>query len=131
MIVVGIGGYLGNIFETPEAFAPVWWIVAYALFVGLNIWGVELTFRFAVAITMVALAILIVFWVGAIPHFSMEHALNIPPEHPTRTEMDTFYMHRAEGDVRPPHVLRTHTSPVQIRAMQETGALLPALLADC
>lgn len=80
VIVVGIGGYLGNIFETPEAFAPVWWIVAYALFVGLNIWGVELTFRFAVAITMVALAILIVFWVGAIPHFSMEHALNIPPE---------------------------------------------------
>ena len=49
-------------------------------------------------------------------------ALNIPPEHPTRTEMDTFYMHRAEGDDRPPHVLRTHTSPVQIRAMQAQGA---------
>ncbi len=49
-------------------------------------------------------------------------ALNIPPEHPTRTEMDTFYMHRAEGDDRPPHVLRTHTSPVQIRHMQEFGA---------
>ncbi|MAQ83762.1 phenylalanine--tRNA ligase subunit alpha [Psychromarinibacter halotolerans] len=49
-------------------------------------------------------------------------ALNIPAEHPTRTEMDTFYMHRAEGDVRPPHVLRTHTSPVQIRAMLEQGA---------
>lgn len=80
VIVVGIGGYLGNIFETPDAFAPVWWLVAYALFVGLNIWGVELTFRFAVAITMVALAILMVFWIGAIPHFSMEHALNIPPE---------------------------------------------------
>ncbi len=49
-------------------------------------------------------------------------ALNIPAEHPTRTEMDTFYMHRAEGDVRPPHVLRTHTSPVQIRHMQTFGA---------
>ncbi|WP_425051811.1 phenylalanine--tRNA ligase subunit alpha [Psychromarinibacter sp. S121] len=49
-------------------------------------------------------------------------ALNIPAEHPTRTEMDTFYMHKAEGDDRPPHVLRTHTSPVQIRAMQEQGA---------
>lgn len=80
VIVVGIGGYLGNVFETPESFAPVWWFVAYALFVGLNIWGVELTFRFAVAITAVALAILVVFWVGAIPHFSMEHALNIPPD---------------------------------------------------
>lgn len=49
-------------------------------------------------------------------------ALNIPDHHPARTEMDTFYMARAEGDNRPPHVLRTHTSPVQIRAMQERGA---------
>ncbi|MEM7499773.1 MAG: phenylalanine--tRNA ligase subunit alpha [Pseudomonadota bacterium] len=49
-------------------------------------------------------------------------ALNIPAEHPTRTEMDTFYMSRAEGDERPPHVLRTHTSPVQIRGMQARGA---------
>ncbi len=49
-------------------------------------------------------------------------ALNIPPEHPARQEHDTFYMHRAEGDNRPPHVLRTHTSPVQIRYMSEYGA---------
>ncbi|MXX91054.1 MAG: phenylalanine--tRNA ligase subunit alpha [Boseongicola sp. SB0677_bin_26] len=51
-------------------------------------------------------------------------ALNIPDHHPARTEMDTFYMAQAEGDNRPPHVLRTHTSPVQIRAMQERGAPL-------
>ena len=49
-------------------------------------------------------------------------ALNIPDHHPARTEMDTFYMARAEGDNRPPHVLRTHTSPVQIRSMQAQGA---------
>lgn len=49
-------------------------------------------------------------------------ALNIAPEHPSRQEMDTFYMHRAADDNRPPHVLRTHTSPVQIRAMQDQGA---------
>ncbi|MCB1368477.1 MAG: phenylalanine--tRNA ligase subunit alpha [Rhodobacteraceae bacterium] len=49
-------------------------------------------------------------------------ALNIPAEHPTRTEMDTFYMHRDADDDRPPHVLRTHTSPVQIRHMQAHGA---------
>ena len=49
-------------------------------------------------------------------------ALNIPPEHPARQEHDTFFMARAEGDTRPPHVLRTHTSPVQIRAMTEKGA---------
>jgi phenylalanyl-tRNA synthetase alpha chain len=49
-------------------------------------------------------------------------ALNIAPEHPARQEHDTFFMHRAEGDARPPHVLRTHTSPVQIRAMLDQGA---------
>ena len=48
-------------------------------------------------------------------------ALNIPGHHPARAEMDTFYMHRAESDDRPPHVLRTHTSPVQLRSMEKMG----------
>ena len=51
-------------------------------------------------------------------------ALNIPGYHPARAEMDTFYMARPEGDNRPPHVLRTHTSPVQIRSMEAQGAPL-------
>ncbi|MFP4043537.1 MAG: phenylalanine--tRNA ligase subunit alpha [Rhodosalinus sp.] len=51
-------------------------------------------------------------------------ALNIPGHHPARAEMDTFYMARAQDDTRPPHVLRTHTSPVQIRAMEMAGAPL-------
>ncbi|MEM9967075.1 MAG: phenylalanine--tRNA ligase subunit alpha [Pseudomonadota bacterium] len=51
-------------------------------------------------------------------------ALNIPGHHPARAEMDTFYMHRASDDERPPHVLRTHTSPVQIRTMEKLGAPL-------
>jgi len=42
-------------------------------------------------------------------------ALNIPPEHPARQEHDTFYLReRADGTRK---VLRTHTSPVQIRTM--------------
>ncbi|MCZ4281563.1 phenylalanine--tRNA ligase subunit alpha [Kiloniella laminariae] len=45
-------------------------------------------------------------------------ALNIPPEHPARQELDTFYMPEREDGTR--SVLRTHTSPVQIRAMQTT-----------
>jgi len=43
-------------------------------------------------------------------------ALNIPSEHPARDEQDTFYV---EGG----HLLRTHTSNVQIRAM--TGRTPP------
>ena len=44
-------------------------------------------------------------------------ALNIPPNHPARAMHDTFYF--ADG-----RLLRTHTSPVQIRALREHGAPL-------
>jgi phenylalanyl-tRNA synthetase alpha chain len=41
--------------------------------------------------------------------------LNIPPEHPARQEHDTFYLQpKADGSRM---VLRTHTSPVQVRTM--------------
>jgi phenylalanyl-tRNA synthetase alpha chain len=43
-------------------------------------------------------------------------ALNMPPDHPARSMHDTFYVdHGATGST----VLRTHTSPVQIRVMQQ------------
>ncbi len=42
-------------------------------------------------------------------------ALNIPPEHPARAMHDTFFL-QDMGDT--PMLLRTHTSPVQIRAMR-------------
>jgi len=42
-------------------------------------------------------------------------ALNIPLEHPARQEQDTFYLPPASDGQ--PVVLRTHTSPVQIRTM--------------
>ena len=45
-------------------------------------------------------------------------ALNIPPEHPARQMHDTFYLDQ-QGDAEK-LVLRTHTSPVQIRHMQST-----------
>ena len=50
------------------------------------------------------------------PEVETEHnnfnALNIPADHPAREMQDTFW-------VQDGHVLRTHTSPVQIRAMSE------------
>jgi phenylalanyl-tRNA synthetase alpha chain len=41
-------------------------------------------------------------------------ALNIPDNHPARAMHDTFYLD-------PEHVLRTHTSPVQVRYMEENA----------
>src|SRR5688500_19444525 len=50
-------------------------------------------------------------------------ALNMPEAHPARAMQDTFYVHpRIAGEE--PRVLRTHTSPVQIRSMQALGAPL-------
>jgi ethanolamine permease len=71
VIVVGIGGYLGAVFGTPHAWEPVWWLLAYGVFVALNVWGVEITFHVSVAVTLVALAVLVVFWIGAAPHFDL------------------------------------------------------------
>ena len=42
-------------------------------------------------------------------------ALNVPPDHPARTMQDTFWVGSADSGV----VLRTQTSPIQIRAMLE------------
>ena len=42
-------------------------------------------------------------------------ALNFPPKHPAREMHDTFFLNAPEGEER--KVLRTHTSPVQVRTM--------------
>ena len=59
------------------------------------------------------------FSVAEGPHIETDFnnftALNIPPEHPARQDHDTFYLRpKADGSRM---VLRTHTSPVQIRTM--------------
>jgi len=43
-------------------------------------------------------------------------ALNIPPDHPARSLMDTYYLESPKGSESV--LLRTHTSPVQVRVMQ-------------
>ncbi|MBN8588673.1 MAG: phenylalanine--tRNA ligase subunit alpha [Rhodothermia bacterium] len=46
-------------------------------------------------------------------------ALNFPPDHPARDMQDTFFV-EAPNDENGGVVLRTHTSPVQVRVMQNT-----------
>lgn len=45
-------------------------------------------------------------------------ALNFPPDHPARDEQDTFFIQKNKAHSRDDLVLRTHTSPVQIRLMK-------------
>ncbi len=49
------------------------------------------------------------------PYYNFE-ALNIPEHHPARDTMDTFYLDLPKG--AQPRLLRTHTSPMQVRTME-------------
>ncbi|HWW17650.1 MAG TPA: phenylalanine--tRNA ligase subunit alpha [Candidatus Saccharimonadales bacterium] len=51
------------------------------------------------------------------PYYNFE-ALNIPEFHPVRDDMDTFYLDLPKGATQP-LLLRTHTSPMQIRTMEK------------
>ncbi len=59
------------------------------------------------------------------PHIEDDHhnftALNIPPDHPARDMHDTFFVDET-------HVLRTHTSPVQIRVMENQEPPIAAIV---
>ncbi len=46
-------------------------------------------------------------------------ALNIPADHPARDMQDTFWLQ--SGWLEGGHLLRTHTSPVQVRGMEKLG----------
>ena len=59
-------------------------------------------------------------------------ALNMPENHPARAMQDTFYLEPRTPEEEP-RVLRTHTSPVQIRAGEKLGraALRDRARAGC
>jgi ethanolamine permease len=75
VIVVGIGAYMDSIANdliSLNLSEPVWWLIFYAIFVGLNYVGIEATFRFTVVICFASLAILAVFFIGAIPNLDFQ-----------------------------------------------------------
>ena len=54
-------------------------------------------------------------------------ALNTPEDHPARSMHDTFYLQEESGEVAQGVLLRTHTSPIQVRYMQAHVARHAAL----
>ena len=78
VIVYFIGAYLTAIFDTPAAFQPAFWIAGYIVFVAANARGVELSFMVTAMVTLLAIAVLVTFFVSAIPFFDFgRYALNI------------------------------------------------------
>jgi ethanolamine permease len=78
VIVYFISAYVGSIFGTGVEFMPVWWAIFYVFFVGLNITGVELSFKVSMIVTVLALLVLVIYWISAIPYFDWDLLLNIP-----------------------------------------------------
>jgi len=83
VIVTFAASYLQSIFNSWFDWSPatwVWWLILYIVFVGLNVIGVEATFRFSVFICLLSLGILAVFYVASLWDFSWNNLSNIEPE---------------------------------------------------
>jgi ethanolamine permease len=81
VIVTFITAYVNSIFGFDPAYSPAIWIVFYAIFLGLNIFGVALSFRVTLIVTLVSLAVLVFFWFSAFPNMDFSRwALNIGPD---------------------------------------------------
>ncbi len=80
VIVVGVGGYLNALF--PAVPVWIWWIVSYAIFVGINIRGVEITLKVGMVITLASIAVLAIFYVAAVASgaFRLDLLFNIPAD---------------------------------------------------
>jgi len=72
------------------------------------------------------------FMIGDGPELESDYynftALNMPPLHPARDMQDTFYIDSKNKEGQYDLVMRTQTSPVQIRLMQKYGAPLKAII---
>lgn len=78
VICTFISAYFGSITGLDTALYPILWIVFFAIFLGLNIFGVALSYKVTLTVTLISLAGLIFFWISAFPHIDFSRwALNI------------------------------------------------------
>jgi ethanolamine permease len=69
------GTFLGTL---PD---PIWWALLYAVFIVLNVLGAHLSFRLAFGITLVAMAVLVVFFGAALPRVDLgRYLFDIAPQ---------------------------------------------------
>ncbi|MFV9633381.1 amino acid permease [Mycobacterium neumannii] len=69
----------------------VWWIILYALFVGLNSWGAEISFKFALVVAILSIGILVLFGILAIANGAVDFSklFDIAPD-PDAAGSSTF-----------------------------------------
>ncbi len=73
-----MSSYLAAIFNTPTEALPLWWIGGYAVMLALSLRGLEMSMRVVVYVTVAAIAVLLFYFVVAIPHVDFaRNALNV------------------------------------------------------
>jgi ethanolamine permease len=83
VVVFFAGAYAQPVFEDLFGLSiaqPVWWLIFYVIFVGLNVLGIAATMRFSVVICFISLAVLAVFFVLALGDFDAARLTDIAPE---------------------------------------------------
>lgn len=81
VIVTFITAYVNSIFGFDASYSPFIWIATYVIFLALNIFGVALSFRVTLIVTLLSLAVLVIFWFSAFPNMDFSRwALNIAPD---------------------------------------------------
>lgn len=80
VVVVGIGGYLHSLIPAVPVY--LWWLFSYAVFAGINIRGVELTLKVGLGVTLLAIMVLVIFFIAAPATRSFHASLlfNVPPK---------------------------------------------------
>lgn len=96
VIVVGISGYANTLIDLTGIFGEsganiVWWLIFYGLFLAINIWGTELTFKVSLGVTIASLAVLVIFYVSVLVSGAFDASLlnNVPVDE-SRLGASTF-----------------------------------------
>lgn len=96
VVVVGISGYANELIDLSGIFGAsganiVWWLIFYGLFLAINIWGTELSLKVALVTAVASLAILAIFYVGALVSGAFDASLlNNVPVNDARAGSSTF-----------------------------------------
>lgn len=78
VIVTFITAYVNSILGLDPVYSPLLWVLFYAIFLALNVYGLELSFKVTLVITLISLGVLVFFWISAIPNMDFSRwALNI------------------------------------------------------
>ncbi len=78
VICTFISGYFGSITGLDTSLYPVLWVVFFIIFLALNIFGVALSYKVTLVVTLISLAGLAFFWISAFPNIDFGRwALNI------------------------------------------------------